>query len=85
MSDVDAVLTGLAESLAGSAPDTAERRRYLVVADGILAAIGAGRLSPGDRLPNERDLARICDTSRTTVVPITCKLRHEAARVERAR
>jgi DNA-binding FadR family transcriptional regulator len=67
MSDVDAVLAGLAEALTGSGPDTAERRRYLVVAVGILAAIGAGRLSPGDRLPHERDLARICDTSRTTV------------------
>ncbi|WP_194503209.1 FadR/GntR family transcriptional regulator [Nocardioides acrostichi] len=47
--------------------DIPAHRRYLAVADGILAAIAAGRLSPGDRLPNERELARICDVSRTTV------------------
>ncbi len=64
MSDADAVLAGLAETLGASERGAGERRRYLVVADGILAAIGTGRLSPGDRLPNERDLARICDTSR---------------------
>jgi DNA-binding FadR family transcriptional regulator len=42
-------------------------RRYVSVAQEILAAIGAGRLSPGDRLPNERELARISDASRPTV------------------
>ncbi|HEY3737407.1 MAG TPA: FadR/GntR family transcriptional regulator [Jatrophihabitans sp.] len=42
-------------------------RRYLAVADGILAAIGTGHLAPGDRLPNERLLAQICGASRTTV------------------
>src|SRR5689334_16104445 len=73
MSDVAAALAGLATNL-GSAkkelPDreeTSSHRRYLDVADGILAAVGAGHLSPGDRLPNERELARICNTSRTTV------------------
>lgn len=72
MADVAAALTGLATDL-GAVPkerdrdDTGSHRRYLAVADGILAAIGSGHLSPGDRLPNERELARICETSRTTV------------------
>lgn len=35
--------------------------------DGILAAIGTGQLSPGDRLPNERLLAESLKTSRTSV------------------
>lgn len=43
------------------------QRRYVVVAEEILAAIGAGRLSPGDRLPNERELAQLCRASRPTV------------------
>lgn len=43
------------------------QRRYLVVADGILAAIGTGHLAAGDRLPTERQLAEICGASRTTV------------------
>jgi GntR family uxuAB operon transcriptional repressor len=50
-----------------TADEVASRRRYVVVADQILAAISAGRLNPGDRLPNERELAEICETSRTTV------------------
>ena len=68
MDDMAAALAGLA-----ARPDDGDRaesdpkRRYLAVADGILAAVGAGHLSPGDRLPNERELARICATSRTTV------------------
>jgi DNA-binding FadR family transcriptional regulator len=68
MGDVAAALAGLAAAPAdGQRDETSTRRRYLAVADGILAAVGAGHLSPGDRLPNERELARICDTSRTTV------------------
>lgn len=65
MADVASALAGLTakQDQAGASP----HRRYLAVADGILAAVGAGHLSPGDRLPNERELARICDTSRTTV------------------
>jgi DNA-binding FadR family transcriptional regulator len=62
-----AELDGLAAAISAGHGDSSAHRRYLAVADGILAAIGAGRLSPGDRLPNERELARICDTSRTTV------------------
>jgi GntR family transcriptional repressor for pyruvate dehydrogenase complex len=46
---------------------TGGARRYVVVAQEILAAIGTGRLSPGDRLPNERELARITGASRPTV------------------
>jgi DNA-binding FadR family transcriptional regulator len=42
-------------------------RRYVAVAEEILAAIGTGRLSPGDRLPNERVLAEIAKASRPTV------------------
>ena len=78
MSDVATALAGLAAKTspatrnngtqASAEPSGASAgRRYLAVADGILAAVGAGQLSPGDRLPNERELARICDTSRTTV------------------
>lgn len=60
-------LAGLAEAISNGQGKHPTHRRYLAVADGILAAIGIGRLSPGDRLPNERELARICDASRTTV------------------
>ena len=60
-------LTELAAAITRGQAETSADRRYLAVADGILAAIGTGRLSPGDRLPNERELARICTTSRTTV------------------
>lgn len=47
--------------------DHPAQRKYLEVADGILAAIGTGSLAPGDRLPNERLLAEICRTSRNSV------------------
>jgi DNA-binding FadR family transcriptional regulator len=73
MGDVAAALAGLAARQETGRQETLSQqadtphRRYLAVADGILAAVGAGHLSPGDRLPNERELARICDTSRTTV------------------
>ena len=41
-------------------PDITERRgpRYRVIADQIADDIHAGRLSPGDRMPTHRDLAR---------------------------
>ena len=42
-------------------------RRYVVVAREILGVIAAGRLNPGDRLPNERDLVTITGASRPTV------------------
>src|ERR1700728_3075637 len=68
MGDVATALAGLAAQAAPDGPaDGSAQRRYQAVADGILAAVAAGHLSPGDRLPNERELARICDTSRTTV------------------
>jgi len=53
------------EGIVTGSSDGAAQRRYLTVADGIVALVA--RLSPGDRLPNDRELARICDTSRTTV------------------
>jgi DNA-binding FadR family transcriptional regulator len=43
------------------------RRRYLDVAEEILRSVALGNLRPGDRLPHERDLARRCEASRTTV------------------
>jgi DNA-binding FadR family transcriptional regulator len=64
MSTIDVTLEGIGAAVA---EEQSSRRLYLAVADGILAAVGTGRLSPGDRLPNERDLARICNTSRSTV------------------
>jgi DNA-binding FadR family transcriptional regulator len=61
------VAAALADVVGRTALADGGARRYQAVADGILAAVAAGHLSPGDRLPNERELARICDTSRTTV------------------
>lgn len=43
------------------------RRKYMQVVNQVLTSISAGRLSPGDRLPNERDLAVECGASRPTV------------------
>lgn len=37
------------------------------IADRILAAMAVGVLQPGERLPSERDLARMLEVSRTTV------------------
>lgn len=42
-------------------------RRYVGVAREIMAAIGAGRLNPGDRLPTERELAEMTGASRPTI------------------
>lgn len=42
-------------------------RRYYAVARDILSAIADGRLNEGDRLPNERRLAAMCNASRPTV------------------
>lgn len=41
---------------------------YLQLAGEVSAAIADGRLNGGDRLPSERDLARVLGISRTTVV-----------------
>lgn len=60
-------VTLLAAAIVQGSGDQSVHRRYLAVADGILAAIGTGHLAAGDRLPNERMLAEICATSRTTV------------------
>ena len=43
------------------------RQRYEQVADRIAADIRAGRLTPGDRLPSERDLARRLEVGRASV------------------
>ena len=50
-----------------SAAAIASSRRYLMVVARVLTAIGSGNLSAGDRLPNERSLAEMCQTSRPTV------------------
>src|SRR5947209_12862447 len=41
--------------------------RYLAIAAAIEADIAAGRLTPGDRLPPQRELARRLDLDFTTV------------------
>lgn len=48
-------------------PGPPERRRYLAVAEEILRAVALGNLTAGDRLPDERELARRCGVSRSTV------------------
>jgi GntR family transcriptional repressor for pyruvate dehydrogenase complex len=48
-------------------PRQPERRRYLAVAQEILHAVTLGNLGTGDRLPHERELARRCGVSRSTV------------------
>jgi DNA-binding FadR family transcriptional regulator len=60
-------LDALASAIETGRTDHPTHRRYLGVTDGILAAIATGQLAPGDRLPNERLLAEICHTSRTSV------------------
>jgi GntR family uxuAB operon transcriptional repressor len=47
--------------------DRAVRRRYLDVAEYVLRAVAAGTITPGDRLPNERELSSRCDVSRSSV------------------
>ena len=41
--------------------------RYIAIADGIAADLSSGRLSPGDRLPAQRQLAKILGLDFTTV------------------
>lgn len=41
--------------------------RYLTLAEAILADVAAGRLAPGSRMPNQRELARVLGTSVGTV------------------
>jgi hypothetical protein len=50
-------------------PDLSEldKPRYLAIADAIEADIQNGRLSPSDRLPPQRKLARRLDIDFTTV------------------
>jgi DNA-binding FadR family transcriptional regulator len=43
------------------------RQRYEDVADRLTADIRAGRLTPGERLPSERDLARQLEVGRASV------------------
>lgn len=47
--------------------DVPYRPGYEVVAERVLAYIAAERLSPGDRLPTEKDLAELLHASRTVV------------------
>lgn len=48
---------------------TGATRRYVVVAQEILAAIGTGRPSPRDRLPNEREMPRWPRSGRRSPAP----------------
>jgi DNA-binding FadR family transcriptional regulator len=50
-----------------SRPRPIRRRRYLEVADKILYSVALGVIAAGQRLPNERELARLCGVSRATV------------------
>jgi DNA-binding FadR family transcriptional regulator len=43
------------------------QRRYVQVADEIVASMGSGELQPGDRLPSDRQLAEMMAVSRPTV------------------
>ena len=52
-------------------------RRYAQVAGELRAAIVAGRLRPGGRLPSERALADEFDVSRATIVSAFHLLRAE--------
>lgn len=59
---------GPAEKRHSSGPDNKDQRRaYLRVADSIRLRILTRDLKPGDRLPNENDLAREEGVGRTTV------------------
>jgi DNA-binding GntR family transcriptional regulator len=53
------------------------RSRYAQVADELRAAIVAGRLRPGARMPSERALAEKFDVSRATIVSAFHSLRGE--------
>jgi DNA-binding transcriptional MocR family regulator len=50
---------------------------YVRLADSVRAAIEAGDVPPGAKIPAERTLARLLAVSRTTVVAAYEKLRHE--------
>jgi DNA-binding FadR family transcriptional regulator len=49
------------------AATTPIRQRYEQIADHLVAEIAAGRLSPGERLPGERELAQRLDVGRASV------------------
>src|SRR5262245_16612405 len=55
-------IPGLAVDLDGAAPV------YRQIADGIRAALDAGRLMPGQQLPPTRDLAKQIGVNRNTVI-----------------
>jgi len=59
----------LADWAAGDAP------LYRQLADGVGRAVDAGDVQPGDRLPSERDLARLLAVSRATVTAAYDELR----------
>lgn len=48
---------------------------YQQVADDVAAAIGAGDLSPGERIPSEFDLAAVYGVARVTVRRAMAQLR----------
>ncbi len=54
------------ESLEKNISNYSDRRRYLDVVEEVLKAIAIGNIHAGDRLPNERELARRCEVSRSS-------------------
>lgn len=60
-------LSPTASPVVDAPADAPYRPGYEVVAERLLAYIAAERLTPGDRLPTEKELAELLDASRTVV------------------
>jgi len=61
-------LSGLAEKLQGSGHRGAPRvPKYILLSDGIVSAVDAGDLQPGEQLPGEHDLAAALPASLGTI------------------